>query len=134
MIYCFDTSAINQLCDDSERQSVVRGVVAAHDVHVTSVNCVEVLATANSERRDRLHVLLRELAGGQSPLALPIDLLKILTTCYAEGYRPDTGGLNYGLNVNDYFSLDGKVKEEILRFRVDWEKSFSVFAKARDSF
>jgi hypothetical protein len=135
MLYCFDTSAINQLCDDSERQALVRGVLAAHSVYVTAVNCVEVLATKNPARRGQLHKLLKELAGGQSPLALPLDLLKILTLRYAEGVgRPGTRYLAYGLSVDDFFALDGKTEDEITQHRANWEKSFGVFAKVRASF
>lgn len=135
MIYCFDTSAINQLCDDSERRALARGVLAAHSVYVTAVNCVEVSATKNPERRARLHQLLRELAGGQSPLALPLDLLKILTLRHAEGAsRPVTGQMSYGLSVDDFFALDGKTEDEIARHRADWERTFGVFATVRASF
>ena len=134
MIYCFDTSAINRLCDDVERQAIVRGVLAAHSVYITAVNCVEVLATPDPARRGQLQELLRELARGQLPLALPLDLLKVLTFAYAKGGRPGTKDLAYELSVDDYFSLDGKTTEDALQHRTNWERSFDVFAAVRPSF
>lgn len=135
MIYCFDTSAINKLCDDPERQAIVRGVRAAHSVYVTAVNCVEVLATTNPTRLSQLHNLLNELAGGQYPLAFPTDVLKMLTICYAEGRnRPNKRGFHYQFSVDDYFVLDGEKKDEILKFKTRWEESFDAYIKVRPSF
>jgi len=135
MIYCFDTSAINQLCDDAEREPIVAGVLAAHSVYVTAVNCVEVLGTKSEGRREQLQALLRELARGQEPLALPIDLLKLRTLEYAAGTdRLASKELNYGMSVDDYFGLDGKEKKEVQDLRDLWERSFEVFAKVRSTF
>ena len=58
MIYCFDTSALNQLCDDAERQPLVAGLLAAHSVYVTAVNCLEVLRTKDENRRNLLQLVL----------------------------------------------------------------------------
>ncbi len=109
MIYCFDTSAINQLNDDVERKALVAGLLAAHSVYATAVNCVEVLGTKTEERRKELQTLLRELARGQSPLALPFDRLKSQTMDYAaERDRPPSINLTDGMSVDDYFRLEGK--------------------------
>lgn len=109
MIYCFDTSALNQLCDDADHRPLVAGLLAAHSVYVTAVNCLEVLGTKDEDRRNLLQLLLRELARGEAPLALPIDLLKLLTIEYGAGRdRPDSKKLNYGMSVDQYFTLDGK--------------------------
>jgi hypothetical protein len=135
MIYCFDTSALNQLCDDAERKPLIAGLLAAHSVYVTAVNCVEVLGTKNEGRRELLQHLLRELARGQAPLALPIDLLKILTLEYGAGRgRPASENLNYGMSVDEYFNLDGEKKHEVQELREKWEASFEVFAKVRLTF
>lgn len=132
MIYCFDTSAVNQLCDDPDRKAIVGGLLAAHSMCITAVNCVEVLETKNESRREQLQLLLRELARGQEPLALPVDLLKILTLEYGAGRnRPDSNRLNYGMSVDDYFTLDGKEKTELDDLRRRWAASFEVFAKVR---
>jgi predicted nucleic acid-binding protein len=82
MIYCFDTSALNQLRDDADHRPLVAGLLAAHSVYVTAVNCLEVLGTKDENRRNLLQLVSRELACGQAPLALPIDLLKLLTIVY----------------------------------------------------
>src|SRR5712692_6022259 len=134
MIYCFDTSAVNQLCDDADRKAIVPGLLAAHSVYLTAVNCVEVLETKNEVRREQLQLLLREIAQGQEPLALPVDLLKILTLEYGAGRnRPDSNRLNYGMSVDDYFTLEGKEKKELQDLRTQWAASFEVFAKVRPS-
>jgi hypothetical protein len=135
MIYCFDTSAINQLNDDTERKALLAGLLAAHSVYVTAVNCIEAMGTSTDERRQKLQVLLRELARGLDPLALPFDLLKSQTIDYAAGRsRPPSTKLTYGMSVDDYFRLEGKAKEEVQDLKRRWEKSFEVFGRVRPIF
>lgn len=80
LLFC--TSALNQLRDDADHRPLVAGLLAAHSVYVTAVNCLEVLGTKDENRRNLLQLVSRELACGQAPLALPIDLLKLLTIVY----------------------------------------------------
>ena len=63
MIYCFDTSALNQLRDDADHRPLVAGLLAAHSVYVTAVNCLEVLGTKDENRRNLLQLLGSLLAG-----------------------------------------------------------------------
>jgi hypothetical protein len=68
MIYCFDLSAINQLCDDADRDAIVAGLLAAHRIRITAVNCLRVLGTKDENRRQVLQSFLRKLAAGNAPL------------------------------------------------------------------
>jgi hypothetical protein len=135
MIYCFDTSAINQLCDDVDCDAMIAGLLAAHNVRITAVNCLEVLGTKDENRRQVLQSVLQKLAAGNAPLILPIDLLKLLTLEYgARGARPKSENLNYRMSVDEYFNLDSKTNQEIQQLRQRWEASFEVFAKVRPTF
>ena|ERR1043165_3827548 len=135
MIYCFDTSAINQLCDDADRDAIVAGLLAAHNIRITAVNCLEVLGTKDENRRQVLQSFLRKLAAGNAPLVLPIDLLKLLTLEYgAGGARPDSENLNYRMSVDEYFNLEMETEQNIQQLRQRWEASFEAFANVRPTF
>ena len=41
MIYCLDTSAINRLLDDPEREPIIRGVLSAGSFRITAYNVIE---------------------------------------------------------------------------------------------
>jgi hypothetical protein len=79
--------------------------------------------------------MLKELARGEAPLALPIDILKFLTLEFGAGRdRPNSVNLNYGMSVDEYFNLDGEKKLELQELREKWEASFQVFARVRSTF
>jgi hypothetical protein len=85
MIYCFDTSAINRLHDDTERQFLVRGILATNIARVTALNVVEAAATRDEARRRSLVYLLRQLSDGVRPLCTPNTLLQIMAKAHARG-------------------------------------------------
>jgi hypothetical protein len=83
MIYCFDTSAINRLHDDAERQFLVQGLLATNTVRVTALNVIEAAGTENEARRRSLVSLLRELSAGFRPLCAPNTLLRVMAKAHA---------------------------------------------------
>jgi hypothetical protein len=51
MDYCFDTSAINRLHDDSEHEAIILGLLAGNRLLISEWNLIEVIGTANVQRR-----------------------------------------------------------------------------------
>lgn len=82
MDYCFDTSAINRLHDDSNHEALVLGLLACNRVLISEWNLVEVIGTANIERRLSLCRLLNRLTRQNMPLLNPTQLLRKLTMAY----------------------------------------------------
>jgi hypothetical protein len=82
MDYCFDTSAINRLHDDSEHEAVVLGLLAGNRLLISEWNLIEVIGTANVQRRLSLCRLLKRLTRENMPLLDPTRLLRKLTTAY----------------------------------------------------
>lgn len=58
VIYCFDTSAINRLLDDPEREPIVQALLAIGSFRITAYNVIEVAKTTDEDRRTRLMSLL----------------------------------------------------------------------------
>jgi len=83
MISCFDTSAINRLHDDPEREALCAGLLAAGPVRVTAVNVVELSATSTPARRLSLVRFAARLAAGVRPLAHPNTLLRASVSAFS---------------------------------------------------
>jgi hypothetical protein len=83
MIYCFDTSAINKLHDDAERQFLVQGILATNTARVTALNVIEAAGTEDEARRRSLVNLLWELSAGFRPLCRPNTLLRVMAKAHA---------------------------------------------------
>ena len=76
MIICLDTSAINRLHDDSERDVLITGLLAAGSFRITAINVVELARTPDSGQRVSLLQLAARLSDGKRPLAHPNTLLR----------------------------------------------------------
>jgi len=83
MIYCFDTSAINKLHDDLEKETIVMGILATNKVYITALNVIEACGTRDSNRRRALIALEKQLAVDCRPLAIPNELLRTLAVAHA---------------------------------------------------
>jgi hypothetical protein len=84
MNYCFDTSGLNRLHDDSHREAIITGLLSANQVLVTALNIREAVATENTSRRTSLLRLQRRLTKEFRPLRTPIELLKEVTVARIE--------------------------------------------------
>ncbi|MCI0393117.1 MAG: hypothetical protein MOB07_30665 [Acidobacteria bacterium] len=82
MIYLFDTSAINQLHDDPERDPITKGLISTNTVYITALNVAEALATKDTDRRQSLIQLEKVMAKGDNPIVTPQELLHI--QCHAQ--------------------------------------------------
>jgi hypothetical protein len=87
MELCFDTSGINRLYDDPERDLIVCALLAASQVIITGLNVTEAAAspTEGTNRRTGLLRLQRTLSRRFRPLHVPNRLLQVISIAYAEG-------------------------------------------------
>jgi hypothetical protein len=83
MIFCFDTSGINRLHDDTEGQFLLQGILVTNTARVTALNVIEAAATKDEVRRRSLVNLLRQLSAGIRPLCTPNMLLQIMAKAHA---------------------------------------------------
>src|SRR5262249_14418903 len=75
LIYCFDTSGINALHDDSERDALVTGLLATKSGYVSGISVMEVCKNKDRDRYLSLMKVMTRLIGGNNPLELPNALL-----------------------------------------------------------
>ena len=50
MIYCLDTSAINRLLDDPERDPIIRAIISVGSFRITAYNVIEAAKTESEDR------------------------------------------------------------------------------------
>src|SRR5438046_10079048 len=67
----FDTSGVNHLHDDPDRDAIVNELLAANVVRVSALNVLEAGRTATVSRRRSLLRLLKTMTGRSRPLEMP---------------------------------------------------------------
>jgi hypothetical protein len=72
----FDTSSINWLLDDPQRDLLVAKIRSHADGHISVFTVAELASTSSEERRNRLLRLAKSISSNWRPLAMPKDLLK----------------------------------------------------------
>ncbi len=140
MIYCFDTSAINRLLDDLEREPIIKAILSVGSFRITAYNVIEAVKTTEANRRTRLIELMRQLANGTRPLDRPNTIL--LTYAEAHAARAGAARVNVDENLeglwialNEPALLDQEAKDEVLAWAKEWEDDFSeTVAGDRDQF
>lgn len=140
MIYCLDTSAINQLLDDPEREPIVKALLSAGSVRITAYNVIEAAKTKGADRRSRLIDLMKRLAAGKRPLDRPNTILLSYAMAHANGASAALVNMDdqlYGLWValNQPDLVDEEARQEVINWTAEWEGDFSkVVAEDRDQF
>jgi hypothetical protein len=140
LIYCFDTSAINRLLDDPEREPIIKATLNVGSFRMTAYNVIEAAKTTDANRRSRLIELMRRLANGKRPLDRPNTIL--LTYAEAHAAHADAARVNADQNLeglwialNEPDLLDQEAKEEVLSWTKKLEDDFSeIVAGDRDQF
>lgn len=130
MIYCFDTSAINRLLDDPERDPIIDATLSIGSFRVTAYNILEAAKTGDANRRSQLIDLMKRLTDGKRPLDRPNTIL--LTYAEAHAARAATVRVNADENLeglwialNQPGLLDQEAREEVLAWAAEWEDDFS---------
>jgi len=81
-VFYLDTSALNQLLDDDEREQVIAYLGKRAVVYVSAINVSEIVANVNATRRLELLKLANRLADDRLPLGYPTDLLRLSLDAY----------------------------------------------------
>jgi len=130
VIYCFDTSAINRLLDDPEREPMIKAILSVGSFRITAYNVIEVAKTMDTNRRSRLIDLMRRLADGKRPLDRPNTILLAYADAHvarlsAAHVNTDENleGLWIALNQPDL--LDQEARDEVFAWAAGWEDDFS---------
>src|SRR5437763_4031972 len=116
MIFCFDTSALNSLLDDSSCEQLVRGLLANGSFHISAYNVMEAVKTKDPSRRIELVGLMKKLARNTRPLDRPREIVCLTAKAYATGEDtvsvnadPRLEGVWEALNLPE--NLDEKARE-----------------------
>ena len=75
LIYYFDTSAINKLLDDPEREQIVTGLLSIASFRISALNVIEAAKESDSVRKISLITLMNKLANNKRPLNRPNTIL-----------------------------------------------------------
>jgi hypothetical protein len=130
MDLCFDTSGINRLYDDPDRDAIVSALLAAGRVLISGLNVTEAAATEETGRRIELLRLERKLIGTLRPLHVPNELLQAVTIAYAERRPAATitiGDRQQGLwwALEEPESLDEEARQEVYAWKRALEDPFT---------
>ena len=122
MIYCFDTSALNHLHDDTEVANLTTGLIVTNTVWITALNVIEVGITEDAERRNSLLQLQRKLTDNRRPLQIPNRLIRERAAAYAA--RLDRADLSVGEEDGVWIALSNpQLIDEVLRQELyGWKK------------
>ena len=141
MNYCFDTSALNALHDDADRDAIATGLVATSTVFISGLNIADVCAIGDAEKRLSLRSFLSRLSSNRAPLQVPNLLLQELTLAYSrkEGYVRLSVGENEAPQYKAMLNCSPEMGEELRRGMRAWQKSFEqpfkdIFRRARAAF
>lgn len=140
MIYCFDTSAVNRLLDDLEREPIIQAVLGVASFRITAYNVLEAAKTSDVGRRSALIVLMRRLASRKRPLDRPNTILLNYARAHADHASSATvnrdeqlEGLWIALNQPDL--LDDESRTETFDWAKQHEEDFGqLIAGDRDEF
>ena len=144
MRYCLDTSAINRLLDDPDREAIVTGMLLGASFRISAYNVIEAAKTRNVTRRQELVRLMRRLADNKRPLDRPNGLIRAVARGYAE--RSATGNVTSTVNVdpaldglwvalNEPELIDDDARREVLEWAQQWESDYDAIAAGpRDEF
>jgi hypothetical protein len=132
MNYCFDTSVINNLYNDPDRDFLIKGLVSTNTIEITAVNVVEILATKDMERRQALINFAKMLSKGKSPIALPDELIETIFNAHKMNISPnvfaiDTNHEQILRGFKSLASLSNLERKEWCQWKTCLEKDFQNF-------
>jgi hypothetical protein len=140
--YCFDTSGLNRLLDDPDREALVCAFLASGSFRITAFNVVEAAKTADVVRRSKLLKLFHRLSNGDRFLDRPNTIVCAAARAFAErGLRgktsvtinadADLDGLWVAMNEPE--QIDEPVRAALLEWARIWEDDFdSIVSGDRD--
>jgi hypothetical protein len=130
MNYCFDTSALNRLHDDLDKEAIVIDLVSTDQTLITAVNVREVVATEDASRRTSLLRLQYRLTNGFRPLRTPLELLREVTIARIQNrgsvtlsIEESSAGLWAALETPE--DLTAELQQESYQWKRDLEDQFT---------
>jgi len=140
MIICLDTSAVNRLHDDAEREALVAGLLAGGEFYVSAYNVLEAAATKDEEKRKSLVRFLARLARGKRPLNAANTIIRGLADAHATNLEtitvnsdPDLEGVWQALLRPD--EIDDPIRQESKDWAAERTAEFEeTVSKARPQF
>ena len=129
VIYCFDTSAINDLFDDPDREPIVTAILATASFRVTAYNVLEIAKTKDEGRRKALMEMTKKLADNKRPLDRPNTILLNYATAHASGsssalVNADSNLEGIWIALNQPELIDHPARSEALSWAKKWEGGF----------
>jgi len=85
VIFCFDTSAINQFNRIRDRDALADSLLHDHDVYISTLNIIEIGKTPDPELREQLRAMAKRLAKDYHPLELTNHLVQQLCHAFQNG-------------------------------------------------
>jgi hypothetical protein len=140
MIHCFDTSGINRLLDDPEREPILAAILSAGSFRITAFNVVEAAKAKDAHRRACLIELMKRLADGKRPLDRPNTILLNYADAHAAGASAAPVNADENLDglwiaLNQPEMVDEEARNEVLTWASRLEDDFSgTVAADRDQF
>lgn len=140
MVYLLDTSAINNLLDHPESDTITTGLASTNTIYITALNVGEALATPDSSRRRALIEFEKRLSKGEAPILFPLELLSLQCQLHADGKVRQ----RLPLSTQDPFILhaykstatsDEDGRDWILRWKDETERNYQdMFKNSRPAF
>jgi hypothetical protein len=136
MIYCFDTSALNRLQDDRDREPLVQGLLATGSFVISAHNVVEAVKTRDEERRVALVELMKRLARNKRPLDRPSGIVRSVARAFATNSPtltvnadPTLEGVWMALNQPD--QLNEKARQDAIAWLSSTTADFDGMVSAK---
>ena len=85
MIFCLDTSAINQFNRIRDREELVECLLRDNDVYISTLNIIEIGKTPDPELREQLRAMAKRLAKDYHPLELTNHLVQQICRAFQNG-------------------------------------------------
>lgn len=135
VIYCLDTSGLNRLFDDPDREPIVNALLAAGSFRISAYNVIEAAKTTSELRRVGLVDFMRRLANGKRPLDRPNTILLSYASAHAQGARLASVNADEKLDglwvaLTEPHLIDEEARQEVISWAAQWEEDFSDLVTA----
>lgn len=146
MRFGFDTSGLNRLYDDPDRDALITAFLASGQFWISAYNVFEAAKNKDIARRHGLVGMMGRLAENRPPLIPPNMLVRAVARAYAEAGptgepRPrfkvdnDPELENIWAALHEPELLDDEIRNETLAWAAKWEADYdAIAAGARERF
>jgi len=127
VIFCFDTSALNQFNRIRNRETLAESLLRDHDVYISTLNIIEIGKTPNPELREQLRAMAKRLAKDYRPLELTNHLVQQLCQAYETGIHEMAWSVSpereqYWIALSDPHAIGEAEREEF----TEWARKLEI--------